>query len=147
MRRRIEQAALGELALDFHQHLAELAQQSDACGLIVNEGAAAPVDGEHAPQHEDAVALALEPMLCNSRAGWMLGRQRKDRGHHRLLGALTHQPALGAHAQSEAQSVQQDRLPGTGLSGQHAEPRVEPEFQPVDQHDIANGEALQHGRG
>ncbi len=76
----------------------------------------------------------------------MAARQRELRGHHRLLGAVAHEAALGAHAQRQAQRVEQDRLAGAGLAGEHAEPGMEGEVEPVDQHDVANGEAEQHRR-
>ena len=38
-------------------------------------------------------------------------------------------------------------MPGPGLAGQHAQPRPKGEVEPVDQDDIANGEAEQHAEG
>ncbi len=86
-------------------------------------------------------------MLHDAGARGMLRRQREDRGHHRLLGALAHEPALGTDAERQAERIQQDRLAGAGFAREHAEPWMETEFQPVDQHDVADGEALQHRRG
>ncbi len=144
MGRGIEQAALGELSFDLHQQLAELAQQAHARRLVVDEGAAAAVRGEHAAQHQRFLAGAVQALLGQELARWVIGRQHELRRHHRLLGALPHQPALGAHAQRQAQGVQQDRLAGAGLAGQYAEARPEPQFQAVDQHHIADGQACEH---
>ena len=76
----------------------------------------------------------------------MVAPDRELGGDHRLLGARPHQPALGAPAERQPERIEQDRLAGAGLAGQHAQPRTKGEVEPVDQHDVANGEAEQHCR-
>ena len=74
----------------------------------------------------------------------MIAADREFGGDGGLLGAGPHQPRIGAPAKRQPQGVEQDRFPGTGLPGQHAQPGTEGERQPVDQNDIADGEAEQH---
>ena len=71
MSRRVEQAALLELALDLDQAVAELAQQADARRLVVDKGAAAAVGAEQPAQH-DRLAVAVEPGLAQDRMGRMV---------------------------------------------------------------------------
>ncbi len=46
---------------------------------------------------------------------------------------------------ARAPAIEQDRFAGAGLAGQHAEARPEFEIERFDQHDVADGEAGQHG--
>ena len=61
-----------------------------------------------------------------------------------LGGAAAQQAGIGARAQRQAQSIEQDRFAGAGLAGQHAQARREGEIEAVDQDDVADGEAEQH---
>ncbi len=117
--RRVHEAALGELRLDLDQALADLAHQSDARRLVVDEGAAAPVGAEIAAQDE-RVAGGGKAGVGDERARRMVRRQRELGADHRLLGAAAHQRAVRAHAERQAQRVEQDRFAGAGLAGQHA---------------------------
>ena len=136
----IEQAALRELRLDLDQPFACLAQQADAGRLVVDEGAAPAVGVDDAAQHQ-RVALARDPGLGEERAHRVVRRQRELRAHHRLLGAGADEAAFRAHAERQPQRVEQDRFAGAGLARQHAQAGPQAEIEPVDQHDIADGEA------
>ena len=73
VRRRVEQAALLALALDFDQAVAELAQQGDAGRLVVDKGAAAPVGAERAAHDDRARQIAVDPGFAQDRGppdGW-----------------------------------------------------------------------------
>ena len=76
----------------------------------------------------------------------MVGLDGELGGDRGLLGAGPHQAGIGAPAERQPERVQQDRLAGAGLAGQHAQPRPEGEAEPVDQDDIADGQAEQHAR-
>ena len=141
---RIEQPALLELALDLDQAVAELAQQPDTRRRIVDKGAAAAV-GREQPAQDDRLAVAVEPGLAQDRMGGMVASDRELGRYRGLLGPGAHEPGLRAAAERQTQRVQQDRLAGAGLAGQHAQPRAKGEREPIDQHDIANGQAEQHG--
>ncbi len=69
---RVEQAALLELALDFDQAVAELAQQADARRLVIDKGAAAAVGAQKPAQHNRvAVAVERRPRAGSRSAGWL----------------------------------------------------------------------------
>ena len=55
------------------------------------------------------------------------------------------QAGVGPCAERQAHRVEQDRLAGPGLTGQHAKARLELELEPLDEHDIVDGELPQHG--
>ena len=143
---RIEQTRLRELAFDLDGRLAELAQEADAGRLIVDEGAAATVRADDAAKY-DRVVLGGDAGFGQEPARRMIGAEIEFRSDHRLVGAVPDQPAFGAHAQRQAERVEQDRFTRAGFAGKDAEPRAESEIEPVDQHHIANGEAQQHRAG
>ena len=82
----------------------------------------------------------------SARAGASAGL-RERRGDRGLRGTLADQRAVGAAAEREADRIEQDRLAGAGLAGQHAEPAGELEVEPLDQDEVADREAGQHGAG
>ena len=140
---RLEQPALLELALDLDQAVAELAQQPDTRRLVVDKGAAAPIGREQPPQN-DSLAGILAPGRAQDRVGRVVAPDCELGRHRRLLGAGPHQPCLRPPAERQAERIQEDRLAGPGLAGQHAQAPAKDEGEPVDQDDIADGQAEQH---
>ncbi len=140
----VEQALLLELALDLHQQLADTPQQGDADGLVVDEGAAAAVGAELAAQ--DDVAVVGEALLVEQCAHGMVGDNRELGADAGLPGARAEQLQIGAAAEGEAEGIQQDRLAGAGLAGQHGEAGIDLEIQAVDEDDVANRQVQQHRR-
>ena len=61
-----------------------------------------------------------------------------------LLGAVAHQRRIAARAERQREGVEQDRFAGAGLAGQRGKAGAEIDVQPVDQNDVADGEASQH---
>jgi hypothetical protein len=84
-------------------------------------------------------------LLGQQRECRMVGRKLEFGGDACLCLALPHQPGVGTHAQRQAQTIQQDRLAGAGLAGQHTEAWLELQLEPVDQHHIADRQLPQHG--
>ncbi len=74
----------------------------------------------------------------------MLRRQFEHRGDLALLGALAHQRGVAAGAQRQRKGIEQDRLAGAGLAGQHGKARHEIDVEPVDQNDVADRKPGQH---
>ena len=135
----VQQAAIVMLAVNLHQHRADLAQQPGGGGLIVDAGAAAAV-GLHDPaDHHRFAGLDLEPVLRQQRERTVVGAQIEGGRHHRLRRALPHQPAFGALAQRQPQRIEQDGFSGPGFPGQRAQPRLKIQVQCLDQHDVADG--------
>ena len=65
--------------------------------------------------------------------------------HLALLGAFAHQRRFAAGAERQRKGVEQDRFAGAGLAGQRGKAGAEIDVQAVDQNDVADGEASQHG--
>ena len=74
----------------------------------------------------------------------MIAPDRELGGDRGLARTLAHQPGLGSPAERQAQRVEQDRLPRPGLPGQHAQPRAKGQIEPIDQDNLAYGQAKQH---
>ncbi len=147
MRRRVQQAALLALALDLDERVAEFAQQPDAGRLVVDKGAAAAVGGNQPAQHDRAGEVGADPGLAQDRQGRMIvgdGELGDDGG---LLGARAHEAGIGPLSERQAERVEQDRLAGPGLAGQHAQTRAERQGQAVDQNDVADRQSEQHSWG
>ncbi len=87
----------------------------------------------------------LDALFGQQRESRMVRRRREHGGHDGLLGADPHQPRLGACAQRQAETVEQDRLAGAGLAGQHGQAGAEIKVEPLDQHHVADRERGEHG--
>ena len=59
---------------------------------------------------------------------------------------MTDKPGIAARAERQRERIQQDRLARAGFPGQHGHAALELEVEAVDQDDVANREARQHGR-
>ena len=139
----IDQRALVVLAVDLDQRGAELLHHLHAHRLIVDEGARAPVGELHAAQ--DQLVLGGDIVGLEQRARRMSARDLEHGGHLALLGALPHQRLVAAGAQSQRKGIEQDRLAGAGLAGEHGKPLGEIDVEPVDQDDVADRKSGEHG--
>ena len=113
-------------------------------GDVVDEGTAAAVGGHDPAQDQlplERDRAVLEQGLQLVRLGRL--ELRDDRA---LLGAGAHEAAVAAAAQGQAQRIQDDRLAGAGLAGEHGQAAGEAELEALDQHDVADREAFQHRR-
>ena len=143
MGRRVDKGALVVLAVDFHQRRAERAQHLDADRLVVDEGAGAAVGELHAPH--DQFVFTAEIVFRQQPARRMILRQVESGDHLALLGALAHHGGVAARAERQRESIEQDRFAGAGLAGQRGEAGPEIDVQAIDQDDVADGKASEHG--
>ena len=74
----------------------------------------------------------------------MVARQFERRRHLALLRALPHQRGIAARAERQRKGVEQDRLAGAGLAGEHGRPDGEIDVEPIDQDDVADREPGEH---
>ena len=140
--RGVDQRALVVLAVNLDQRGAEFLHHLHADRLIVDEGARAPVGELHAAQ--DEIVLGRDVIGLEQRARRMLGRDLEHGGHLALLGALAHQRLVAAPAERQGKGIEQDRLAGAGLAGEHGKPFGEIDVEPVDQDDVADGKSRKH---
>ena len=84
--------------------------------------------------------------LAREREGWMPRRELEGRGDLALLRAVAHERAVPARPEREREGVEKDRFSGAGLARQGRKAAREVDVEPVDQDDVANRQAGQHGR-
>ena len=75
----------------------------------------------------------------------MIAGHLENGGDLSLLHALAHQRLVAAGAQRQREGVEQDRLAGAGLAGEHGKPFGEIDVEPVDQDDVADRKSGEHG--
>ena len=144
MARRLDERALVVLAVDLHDLLRDGAHRLQADRLIVDEGAGAPVGELQAAQ--DEIAVDRDVLRRRRTARRMIGREIEDGGHLALRLAGAHQRSVAAAAERERERVEQNRLAGAGLAGEHRQPRPEGEVEVVDEDDVADRELDEHRR-
>ena len=133
---RVDQRPVVVLAVDLDERPAHLAQELHANGDVVDEGAGAAVGGLDAAQ--DQRRIGLQAVIGKEPQHGMIGGEIESRGHLALAGALPHQRGIAAAADGKGEGIEQDRLAGAGLAGEHAKARAEFEIEPVDQNDVAD---------
>ena len=143
MGRRIEQCAIVMLAMDFDERRAEAFQHLHADRRVVDEGAGAAVGKLHAAQ--DQFVLGGNIVGGQQRARRMARRHVECGRHLSLLGALAHQRGVAARAERQRKGIEQDRLAGAGLAGEHRQAGRKIDIQPVDQDDVADRKPCEHG--
>ena len=141
----VQQAHGLVLAVHLDQHLAELTQHRHADPLVVDEGARAAVRGQLAAQHQILVAFEGDALVFQISPDGVIGRRREDGGGGRLRTAPADQARLGPRARGQAQGVQDDGLARAGLAGKRGQAGPDRKIQRLDQDDVANAKADQHG--
>ena len=101
-------------------------------------------DRLHAAQ--DEIAVGIDLLRLRELAGRMGHRQVEHGADLALRLAMAHERAVAAPAERQREAVEQDRLARARLARQHRQPGLESEVEPIDQHDVADGELRQHGR-
>ncbi len=116
----VEQPAIVGLAVDLQQCRADIAQQTDADGFVVDKGAGAAVLRQCPAQHD--LGLGRDRLLGEQREGGIGAGGLEQRGGRALGRAGTDRGAAAAtSAGGESQGIEQDRLAGTRLAGEHVE--------------------------
>ncbi len=144
MARRVDERAIVELAVDLDEPRAQFAQGRHADGLVVDEGAAAPLAGDDAADDERGI-LDLVPLLAQPGPGGVILVQLEFRRRRALVGPRAHQIGIRPRAQGRAERVEQDGFPRPRLAGHGPEACVEIEIERVDQDDVANRQTPEHG--
>ncbi len=141
----IDQSAVVVLAMDFDEFRPDGAQRLRGGGLIVDEGARAPIRRLHAAQHEVVVARKAE--FARGEMGGVVGRQIEHRRHLPLLAARAHERGVAAPAERQHEGVEEDGFAGARLAGKSRQPLPEIEIERVDEHDVADGQTDEHDAG
>ena len=141
---RVDERAVVALAVELDEMTAHLAKRLRADRRIVQVGARATVGELHAPQNQ--TALRLEVLRPDDGPGGVTGFEIERRRDLALLLAVAHDRTVAPAAERKRERVEQDRLAGAGLAGQHGQSGAELEVQPVDQDDVAYIKLGEHGR-
>ena len=134
-----QQRMVGVLALQIHQPGAELAQGLRRHRAIVDPCPGAAVPGDPAAQG------ALVPIRFDAeRIAELFEPGQPVRGEGggglRPLGAGTDHFGARASAERQPERIDQDRLSGPGLSGEHGEAGPDLDVEPVDDREVADCE-------
>src|SRR5207253_936529 len=140
----VEQTAIIVLTMNFDDQAANLPDQPGRNGGCTHEGAAPAVALQSAPDDQRLARVRLDALFPEEAVRGMVGGKLDLCGDHGLLLARTDEPAVGAASEREPERVQQDRLARSGLPGEHAQPWLELQFEPLDQHNVVDSELLQH---
>ncbi len=143
MNARIDEGAIIMLTVNFDKAARDGAQGLSAHRLIIDEGAGAPVRHLDAAQNE--LAVRFNVLRASRHKCRMLGRQIEDGGDLALRFAMPDERPVAARAEAQGEGVEQNRLAGTRLAGEHGEAAPELKIELVDQHNVANGELNEHG--
>ncbi len=138
----VGQAHLLVLALHLYQQGADAAQQADADRMVVDKGAGPPVARDNPAQND--LVLRRQSVFVELGRDGMVVRRGKAGGDRCLFGPGTDQPGIRARTQCQTKTVQKDRLACPCFPGQHCQPRRERQIQPLDQHNVTDGQRGQH---
>ena len=129
------------LAMDVGEAFAEVPQVLLGHRGTVDECARTPGPHQH-PAHQ---ALGVVQVVGREpRAHRGLAVHAELGGHLGALAAGADLARLGAVAEHQPEGVDQHRLAGPGLAGQHGEAGAELEFHPFDQGEVADLQEGQH---
>ncbi len=133
------------LAMQVDEALAGFLQLGERRGSAVDPGATPALAVQRSPQEERTVGrgeiVSVQPLgdlwtVVHVEGGGQLGP----------VGARPQLAQLETIAQQQRQSVEQDRLACTRLSGQHRETGIELEVECLDNDEIADGQESEHAK-
>ncbi len=136
----VDQGAVVVLAVDLDQRARPMSRISATLdGWSLTKTRVRPsADCARRRMMSPSSSMALSARMA--RAGWLAGNVEDGR-HLPLLRAVAHQRGIAPPAERKRQGVEQDRLAGAGLAGEHGEPVGEIDVQPFDENDVADREA------
>ena len=133
------------LPVEIDQHLADGFLLRERGGTAVDPRAALPLRIQHpAQQQRVLIVVAREPFVREPRRDLVAAADVEHRGELGARSTRAQLPRFEAVAQQEAQRVEQDRLAGARLAGEHREPARELEVERLDDDEIADGEETKH---
>jgi len=134
--------AIVVLAVDLDQPLARLAQEIDRDRLVVDEGPCASVLALQPAK--DQIAIAVDAAFGEELADRVVGGEVEYGGHITLAGPVAHQRAVAAAAEGQRQGIEENRLAGTGLAGEHRHSGTKIDSETLDQNDVADRQGDEH---
>ena len=132
------------LAVDIDQQFTKRFQIALRARRSVDIAARTPFGGDYAAQNARAIVVQVSLGQPGSRI-WNVIQVEAGKDVC-LVRANTHHAAISTVAQSEAQSVQHDRLTSAGFTADHAHAAFQLKIEMLDDRVIVNGKMDQHGR-
>ena len=138
-----EQTVQVKLPLDFHHGLPQTAQGTRRGWFVIDESAAAAIGLDHPAQHQLAV-VDLQTQLAQLVKHRVPVGHVENSGNRGLPRATADHVRAGPQADTNTQSVEQDRLARTGLTGECGQSHAQLQIELVDQDEITNGQSREH---
>jgi len=132
------------LAVDVEQKIGSFFQLGLRRGAAIDEGARTAAGVDHAAQ-DQYIAVRREAGFVEPGCQRRQAIDREFGGDLGTRRARPHHAPFGAVAQRQRQRVDQDRLAGAGLAGEHGQSRREIKLDRFDQQVVADGKMQQHG--
>lgn len=145
MAARVQQSTVVLLSVQLDESFRQGAQSFTTDAPVVYPSGFASVEAVGAAQNQ-FVAVGVNTGFGKCCAGRMSGAYLKNGGHLAPFRASAHHVGPTAPAKCEPQRIEQNRFARPGFAGQHIQPRTEVHRQPLDDGNVANVEAAQHGR-
>ena len=111
---RIQQRVIFKLAVNFHQHIANLFQCLDRYGAIVNPRAAFPVGAQRAAQNQHIIGI--NAVFIQNRTQCIIAIV-KFGNNGRPVASMTDQPRIRPRPQRQRQRIHQDTFARAGFAG------------------------------
>jgi hypothetical protein len=132
----IDQSTFIVLTVNFDQDAADLFEYLHTDRLIIDESPGASIGELHTAK--DQFILCGNIVGCEKSARRMIACNLKHGRYLALFHALPDQCLVAAPAQSQGESVEQDRLSSTRFASENGEAIGKVDIEPIDQNDIAN---------
>ncbi|AIJ96293.1 DNA repair RecN domain protein [Brucella melitensis bv. 2 str. 63/9] len=138
----VDQRAVIMLAMNFYEPLAQIAQERNACRLIIDEDTRAPVP--HLEAAQDDVTIIVKPVFAQKKPGWMIARHIENRRYLSLIGTMAHKRGITTRTKRQRQRIEQNGLTRTGFTRKHGQAAPELDVEPFNQNNIADRQVRQH---
>jgi len=132
--------------VEIHQAVSDAFQGLKGGRLIVEGDAPGTVGLERTADDEPMGIIAGQIQLLEERRSRRGVGEGEDGFHLRSIGAGPDEGFIGAFAQEEGESSNEDGLAGSGFTGEYVEARAEFDGQLFDKGQMSNPERFQHGR-
>ncbi len=140
----LEQGLRFVLSVEVYQHAAQRGEGRHRGGAAVGPRPVASL-GIDLPAHDEAVVLGLDAELVGRRAEPWQAADLEGGFHDGAGRPRTHQIRARPLTQQQRERVDQHRLPGAGLAGEHVQAWLEGKRDVRDDREVSNPKLSQHG--
>jgi hypothetical protein len=138
MRFLVHQTATIMLAMDLDKDLAELTQQADTGGLVIDVDAGTAILTQASPQDHGFIRLNINAGIRENGLDGVASRQSELSRCASLTGAGPHLCSISAFTERQPESTEKNGFACTGLTGKRAQSTLEGRIKRVDQDHIAD---------